>query len=39
MASEGTAGGELALVELADLSDTGRVRRPQRGPLARDAAA
>ncbi|HEX2506877.1 MAG TPA: Stp1/IreP family PP2C-type Ser/Thr phosphatase [Miltoncostaeaceae bacterium] len=27
MASEGTAGGELALVELADLSDTGRVRR------------
>ena len=27
MDSEGTAGGELALVELADLSDTGRVRR------------
>jgi protein phosphatase len=27
MASEGTPGGELALVELADLSDTGRVRR------------
>jgi PPM family protein phosphatase len=27
MAPEGTAGGELALVELADLSDTGRVRR------------
>jgi protein phosphatase len=27
MAGEGTAGGELALVELADLSDTGRVRR------------
>jgi protein phosphatase len=27
MDSQGTAGGELALVELADLSDTGRVRR------------
>lgn len=27
MVSEGTAGGELALVELAELSDTGRVRR------------
>jgi protein phosphatase len=27
MGSEGTPGGELALVELADLSDTGRVRR------------
>jgi PPM family protein phosphatase len=27
LSPEGTAGGELALVELADLSDTGRVRR------------
>jgi protein phosphatase len=27
MGSEGTSGAELALVELADLSDTGRVRR------------